>query len=112
MHVEPEGDKVFQLNAAADRLFVKNPGLDTCFKEPVDPDPEIIFQGNIHRSSVIFEDKKIAIPSYPFEEFLIHKKLQAETILKKVVFLFRHSIELCDFLFPEDALVFQWQNND
>jgi hypothetical protein len=105
VNIKPEYDEVFQLNAPADRLFVKNPGLDTCFQEPVDPDPEIIFQDDIHRGSVIFEYEKIAIPPYPFEEFLIRKKLQAKAILKEVVFSFRNAIKFGDFLFSEDAFV-------
>jgi len=53
--IKPKGDKVFQLNAPANHLFIKNPGLDTCFQKPVDPDPDIIFQGEIHRGSILFE---------------------------------------------------------
>jgi hypothetical protein len=66
VNIKPKGDKVFQLNAPADRFFVENPCLDACFQEPIDPDPEIIFQGDIHRGGVIFEHEKIAIPSDPF----------------------------------------------
>jgi hypothetical protein len=62
VNIKPKCDEVFHLNAPADCLFIENPRLDACFQETVDPDPEIIFQGDIHRGSIIFEYEKIAIP--------------------------------------------------
>ena len=66
MHVKAKGDKVFQLNASAYHFFIKEPGLDACLQEPVDPDPEIIFQGDVDGSCIILENQEIAIPPDPF----------------------------------------------
>jgi hypothetical protein len=66
MKIKSKGNEVLKLDETAHCLFIQYLRLYTCFQEFIDPYPDIIFQGYIYVSIVIFEDQQVAVPADAF----------------------------------------------